>query len=99
MTNIAIEAGFDSGNIEVLSIEGTRARLAIPKDHMSEFAQWFHFRVTGAAGEEVELKITGLNDSGEVLVEGYLVALLAQQLGEAAGHVQLCGEQHCARVG
>lgn len=63
MTSIAIDSAFDSGNIEVLSVEGNTARLAIPKDHMSEFAQWFHFRVTGAAGEEVELKITGLNTS------------------------------------
>jgi murein tripeptide amidase MpaA len=63
MTQIAIDAAFDSGNIEVLSIDGRSARLAIPKDHMSEFAQWFHFRVTGAAGEELELKLTGLNKS------------------------------------
>jgi murein tripeptide amidase MpaA len=63
MTQIAIDAAFDSGNIEVLSIEGNAARLAITRDHMSEFAQWFHFRVTGAQGEAVELKITGLNAS------------------------------------
>ncbi len=63
MTEIAIDAAFDSGNIEVLSIDGRTAKLAIPKDHMAEFAQWFHFRLTGAVGEEVELKITGLNDS------------------------------------
>lgn len=63
MTQMQIDAGFDSGNIEILSIDGTTARLAIPKDRMSEFAQWFHFRVTSAAGEELTLKITGLNDS------------------------------------
>ncbi len=63
MSDISIDAAFDSGNIEVLSVEGNSARLAIPRDHMSEFAQWYHFRVTGAAGEEIELKITGLNDS------------------------------------
>ena len=63
MTQIAIDAAFDSGNIEVLSMDGTTAKLAIPKDHMSEFAQWYHFRVTGAQGEEVTLKITGLNAS------------------------------------
>lgn len=63
MTQIAIDAVFDSGNIEVLSIEGSCARLAISKDRMSEFAQWFHFRVAGEAGEEIELKITGLNAS------------------------------------
>ncbi len=63
MTQIQIDAGFDSGNIEVLSIDGATARLAIPKDHMSEFAQWFHFRVTSPAGEEITLKLTGLNKS------------------------------------
>lgn len=66
MTNIAIDAAFDSGNIEVLGVEGASAKLAIRKDHMSEFAQWFHFRVSGAAGKEVTLKITGLNDSAFV---------------------------------
>lgn len=63
MTQIAIDAAFDSGNIKVLAIEGRSARLAIEKDQDAQFAQWFHFRVTGAAGEEVELKLTGLNDS------------------------------------
>lgn len=63
MTSIAIDAAFDSGNIEVLSIEGNAARLAIKKDHMSQFAQWFHFRVTGGEDEELVLKITGLNQS------------------------------------
>ncbi|GEO00249.1 hypothetical protein NSE01_20810 [Novosphingobium sediminis] len=57
---ISIDAGFDSGNIEVLSIEGTSARLAIRRDHQSEFFQWFHFRVSGGAGRTLELKITGL---------------------------------------
>lgn len=63
MSSIAIDAEFDSGNIEILSVNGNKARLAIPKDHMSEFAQWFHFRVAGEAGKEFELKITGLNGS------------------------------------
>lgn len=57
---IVIDAAFDSGNIEVRSISGTTARLAIRKDHMSDFAQWFHFRVGNCAGRELELKITGL---------------------------------------
>jgi len=60
MTQITIDAAFDSGNIEVLSIEGTTARLAIRKDHQSDFFQWFHFRVANCAGRELELKITGL---------------------------------------
>jgi murein tripeptide amidase MpaA len=63
MTEMGIDAAFDSGNIEVLSIDGTTARLAIRKDHQSDFFQWFHFRVSGAAGCELELKITGLKTS------------------------------------
>ncbi len=60
ITPISIDAGFDSGNIEVLGIEGSHARLAIRKDTRSEFFQWFHFRVGACAGRELELKITGL---------------------------------------
>ncbi len=63
MTNISIDAVFDSGNIAVTTIDGAKATLTIPRDHQSEFFQWFHFRVSGAAGRELELKITGLNDS------------------------------------
>lgn len=63
MSDIAIDANFDSGNIEVLSVAGNTAKLAIRKDNNSEFAQWFHFRVTSAGGEEIKLKITDLNSS------------------------------------
>ncbi len=58
---ISIDAGFDSGNIEVLSIDGASARLAIRRDNASDFFQWFHFRVGGCAGRALELKITGLS--------------------------------------
>ncbi len=63
MTDISINAAFDSGNIQVLSVDGPTARLAIRKDKDSEFFQWFHFRVDGAGGREVTLKITGLGAS------------------------------------
>jgi murein tripeptide amidase MpaA len=63
MNEISITAAFDAGNIEVLSVDGTDARLAIRKDHQSEFFQWFHFRVSGAAGRELTLRITGLGAS------------------------------------
>ena len=62
-TPIQIDAAFDSGNIEVLSIAGATARLAIRKDAHSDFYQWFHFRVAGAQGRELTLKITGLAGS------------------------------------
>ena len=60
---IRIDTAFDSGNIEVLAIEGACATLAIRRDAQSDFAQWFHFRVTGVAGQEWTLRITGLNAS------------------------------------
>jgi murein tripeptide amidase MpaA len=63
MSDIAITDAFDSGNIEVLSIAGAEARLAIRSDHQSQFAQWFHFRVSGCAGRNLTLRITGLNRS------------------------------------
>src|SRR4029077_19738094 len=63
MSDILVDAAFDSGNIEVISIDGASARLRIPKDNLSEFYQWFHFRVAGADGRELELKIGDLNGS------------------------------------
>jgi len=60
MTSLFIDAGFDSGNIDVLGIAGNTARLAIRRDNASEFFQWFHFRVSAPAGEDVVLKLTGL---------------------------------------
>lgn len=63
MSDIAIDTAFDSGNIEVRSIDGPTATLAIRKDHQSDFAQWFHFRVSGAAGREVTLRIVDLETS------------------------------------
>lgn len=63
ISHIQIDAAFDGGNIEVLSRDGASARLAIRKDFKSEFFQWFHFRVAGAAGRELTLRITGLASS------------------------------------
>jgi murein tripeptide amidase MpaA len=63
MSDINICAEFDSGNIEVLEIAGAQARLTIRRDRESEFFQWFHFRVAGAAGRELELRLTGLASS------------------------------------
>ncbi len=63
MTAIEISAAFDSGNIEVLSINGDEAQLAIRPDHNSHFYQWFHFRVSGAKGRKLILRITGLHKS------------------------------------
>ncbi len=63
MSDIVIDAAFDSGNIAVSSVDGTKAHLTIPADRNSEFAQWFHFRVSGSAGRSLELRIEGLESS------------------------------------
>ena len=61
--SFSISSGFDAGNIRVLStdISGDiwRAELEIRRDQDSDFYQWFHFRVSGAAGREVEAVTPG----------------------------------------
>ena len=59
-TDIAIDAAFDSGNIAVLAVAGATATLAIRRDTASDFFQWFHFRVAGAGGRALTLRLTGL---------------------------------------
>jgi murein tripeptide amidase MpaA len=61
--NLSISAAFDSGNIRVVGIDGARVDLEIRKDHQSDFHQWFHFRLTGAGGRAVELRILNCADS------------------------------------
>ena len=60
---ITISSAFDSGNIRVVSQDGGGAELEIVKDHLSDFYQWFHFRVAGAAGREITLRITNCGGS------------------------------------
>lgn len=63
---IAVTSAFDGGNIEVVSIDGTTITLNIRRDRESEFLQWFHFRVTGAAGQALTLTIANIADSAYV---------------------------------
>ncbi len=65
-----INAAFDSGNINVLSIEGAKATLSIRRDKDSDFAQWFYFRVSSTPGEAITLKITGLEE-GSAYPDGW----------------------------
>jgi murein tripeptide amidase MpaA len=61
---IAVSAAFDSGNIVVRRIGGPQdIELSIRKDHQSDFYQWFHFRLTGAAGQDVTIRIVDLAGS------------------------------------
>lgn len=67
---IAVSAAFDGGNIEVLRCAGPRdIALAIRRDHLSDFYQWFFFRLTGAAGEPCELRI--VNAGGAAYPAGW----------------------------
>ncbi len=63
MSSINIDSAFDSGNIEVHSIAGSEATLSIRRDTNSPFFQWFHFRVSGAKGRDLVLRLTGLKQA------------------------------------
>lgn len=57
MTTLHISTQFDSGAIEVVSLKDHRSiELNIRADNASEFAQWFHFALHGAAGKAVTLR-------------------------------------------
>jgi murein tripeptide amidase MpaA len=55
--SIQINSGFDSGNIRLVGIEGDRVDLEIVTDHLSDFYQWFHFRVAGAKGRTLTFRL------------------------------------------
>ncbi len=61
---LSIDAGFDGGNIKVHSVEGPDAiELSINRDALSEFYQWFYFRLSGARGKACTLRIVDLAGS------------------------------------
>lgn len=60
---ITVNAAFDSGNIALLAIDGDRIDLTIAKDRQSDFFQWFHFRVAGARGRPLTLRILNAGQS------------------------------------
>lgn len=72
-SSLSISSAFDAGNIRVISTDCSgpiwRAELEIVPDHNSDFYQWFHFRVSGAAGRAVELTI--LNGAGAAYPGGW----------------------------
>lgn len=66
---ITISSSFDAGNIRVVKQDGDTIDLEIVHDHMSDFYQWFSFRLAGAAGREVTLRIT--NCAGSAYPHGW----------------------------
>jgi len=66
---LTISSSFDAGNIRVIRQDDSSAELEIVKDHMSDFYQWFYFRVSGAADRKITLKIT--NCAGSAYPHGW----------------------------
>ncbi len=66
---LTISSSFDAGNIRVVNQDGNRADLEIVTDHMSDFYQWFYFRVAGQAGKEATLRI--VNCAGAAYPDGW----------------------------
>jgi murein tripeptide amidase MpaA len=60
---LTISSSFDAGNIRVVGQNGDTADLEIVTDHLSDFYQWFYFRLAGGAGREVTLRITNCGGS------------------------------------
>jgi hypothetical protein len=66
---LTISSSFDAGNIRVARQDGTSIDLEIVKDHLSDFYQWFYFRLAGAAGKDVTLRI--VNCAGSAYPHGW----------------------------
>ncbi|MDP3651781.1 MAG: M14-type cytosolic carboxypeptidase [Rhodoferax sp.] len=63
MNPLHISTQFDSGAIEVVSLDDHRnIQLNIRKDNAADFAQWFHFSLHGAAGLPIVLKFLNAGD-------------------------------------
>jgi murein tripeptide amidase MpaA len=61
-----ISSNFDGGNISVLSIDSMdNIQLEIRKDTLSDFSQWFYFRMQGAAGYPCSIKIMNAGNTFE----------------------------------
>ncbi|APW44251.1 M14 family metallopeptidase [Rhodoferax saidenbachensis] len=70
MTQLHISTQFDSGAIEVVSLEDPRnIQVNIRKDSAAGFAQWFHFSLQGAAGLAVNVKF--LNAGASAYPKGW----------------------------
>ncbi|NVK21422.1 MAG: carboxypeptidase family protein [Kangiellaceae bacterium] len=62
-----INSQFDSGNIEVINAtDPSNISLAIKNDSNSEFKQWFHFKLTGQAGQDYQFEIINAKECSYV---------------------------------
>src|SRR5574337_518844 len=55
--SLSISCAFDAGAIEVVSLaDPADIQLKIRADNAADFAQWFHFRLQGAAGVPLTMR-------------------------------------------
>ena len=99
---LSVSSAFDGGNIKLVAIDGDRVDLEIVKDHMSDFYQWFYFRLTGGLDRTLELRITNCARrrlSGRLGRLSGLPVRGSRELG--AGRDRLCGRrpQHPRHAG
>ena len=66
---ISFHADFDGGNIDFRGGDNGRFDLAIRPDTNAAFYQWFYFRVDGAAGQPLELRL--VNAGGSAYPDGW----------------------------
>src|SRR4028119_920934 len=100
---LSISSAFDGGNIRLVAIQGNRIDLEIAADNASDFYQWFSFRLSGAAGQAVELRL--LNCAGAAHPpggRGYRAGRRPARAGPRGGeapHPQLRRRRLPARLG
>ena len=68
--SLTIDATFHGGNIEAATLGETTADLTIRQDSNGPWFQWFSFRLQGAAGRELTLRI--LNAGASSYPEGWV---------------------------
>ncbi len=60
---LSVTSAFDGGNIRAVAVTGDQVDLEIRKDHESDFFQWFYFRLTGASGRDLRLRLINAGDA------------------------------------
>ncbi len=61
VTVLSINCAFDSGAIDVVSLSNPQdIQLNIRRDNASDFAQWFHFQLSGGKGKDLKLRFLNI---------------------------------------
>ena len=69
--SLTISSSFDAGNIRVTRQDGDSADLEIVTDHLSDFYQWFYFRVKNmVAGVKYKFNIINLEKKVSAFAKG-----------------------------